>query len=851
MYTKLSKTGLAFIVCSLIACGGDENSASNTENSDTNISDDSDENSNDTIEEPDALSDILNDIIEEPDALFDTDIIEEPDALSDILNDTIEEPDALFDTDTAEEPDAENTNGFIVINEIVARSAETEDWIEFFNPSNANADVSNWSFRDSNPDHSFVFPPNTVINVGEYLIFEKDAPGSFGFGFGSNDEVYLFDDSDTLIDQTVWESGDAEENTSWGRYPNGSGDFETLLILTRGSENRNLVCNDGILDDDEFCEADNLNGETCRSQNYEEGQLACDSSCQAFDYSDCLSREDVLIRELDLQNQNVDPASLLEKYTRMAVSPFTFFRGTAHLFYYDLHAENYVENSPFSSENTNVWLQGDAHVYNFGSFDDSAGNIIYDLNDFDESTVASYLYDLSRIAVSILIVAEENDFSHSEQEDFLDLLVEDYLETLSDYVGNQDELTAFVDSENAFGLLDEFLEEVENAESREEMLQKWTENGEQLFDLEYEKLLAATPEEYAAISSSIAEYYPSLEDPFADDYFQVLDVARRIGAGTGSLGRPRYYVLIQGETDDPDDDRILDVKMQSRSAIFNYLSQAEQNVYRSHFPIGSDGCRVSTGNSALLFREDPHLGCLTFNENSFSVRERSPFKNSFDATTLTTQPRMEHFISQWAEILATGHARSDADFDENYISNDFETALTQLINDHEEFTAEIQNFAFAYHAQVQDDYDFFIEALDLQNLAIGLDISLNEIVCASDATEDWIELVNFGDSNIDLSGWTLTDDPDDINHLFLIPTGTLIAPNEHLVFIRNEENSFGFGLGNEDAVHLFTLYQAPVDLLEWENDQAPEGSSFGRIPDAIGEPQTIDTPTLGGTNIPN
>lgn len=87
-----------------------------------------------------------------------------------------------------------------------------------------------------------------------------------------------------------------------------------------------------------------------------------------------------------------------EKYDKMSLSPFRFFRGSSHLFYYDVTRIPLGFDTPRDKP---TWIQGDLHFENFGVHGNAKGEIIYDINDFDEGYLGSYLYDLIRMAVSV------------------------------------------------------------------------------------------------------------------------------------------------------------------------------------------------------------------------------------------------------------------------------------------------------------------------------------------------------------------------------------------------------------------------------------------------------------------
>ena len=96
-------------------------------------------------------------------------------------------------------------------------------------------------------------------------------------------------------------------------------------------------------------------------------------------------------------NEPLTADELHEKYCKMDVSPFVFYRGTAHLYWSDF-ADDWHLNQ-FGNRRTRTWLQGDGHAENMGAFNDQEGNLVYGLNDFDESFIGDYQYDLWRFAV--------------------------------------------------------------------------------------------------------------------------------------------------------------------------------------------------------------------------------------------------------------------------------------------------------------------------------------------------------------------------------------------------------------------------------------------------------------------
>jgi len=141
---------------------------------------------------------------------------------------------------------------------------------------------------------------------------------------------------------------------------------------------------------------------------------------------------------------------------------------------------------------TQTWIQGDAHVYNFGAFANHDGDVIYGLDDFDDAVVSDYQYDLWRLAVSLVLDTRANgNFDDSTCAKALDALVKGYLKTATDYSKGDLEREVHYTADTAGKPLRKFLQKVGRKKSRERMLKKWThlqKNGKLAFDASNPKL---------------------------------------------------------------------------------------------------------------------------------------------------------------------------------------------------------------------------------------------------------------------------------------------------------------------------------------------------------------------------
>ena len=101
-----------------------------------------------------------------------------------------------------------------------------------------------------------------------------------------------------------------------------------------------------------------------------------------------------------------EPDLVPVRHGRMMVSPFTFYRGAARIMAADL------KDTPRAG--LTVQLCGDAHLSNFGAFASPERNLLFDLNDFDETLPGPFEYDVERLAASFTIAARNNGFSKAD-----------------------------------------------------------------------------------------------------------------------------------------------------------------------------------------------------------------------------------------------------------------------------------------------------------------------------------------------------------------------------------------------------------------------------------------------------
>jgi uncharacterized protein (DUF2252 family) len=238
------------------------------------------------------------------------------------------------------------------------------------------------------------------------------------------------------------------------------------------------------------------------------------------------------------------PGELATKMSKMAVSPFAFYRGTAHLFYQDMKTQ--PTSLYCNTACTQTWLNGDLHLQNLGGFRDASGNFVYDSNDFDESYWGPYLWDLRRIAVSIILAARENGLSSSDQTQLVNDFLDSYANKMGEFHGSDNELGYRLTSSNTSGVVKDTIAQAA-AQTVSSFLSKYSSvSGGVRTLLTKSDLVAVSATDYRTITQAVASYAATIpaSKRYAASYYTVKDIRQKLGSGIGSLGRYRYYVLI-------------------------------------------------------------------------------------------------------------------------------------------------------------------------------------------------------------------------------------------------------------------------------------------------------------------
>jgi uncharacterized protein (DUF2252 family) len=384
----------------------------------------------------------------------------------------------------------------------------------------------------------------------------------------------------------------------------------------------------------------------------------------------------------------------------------------------------------FSTLLTRTFVDADMHLFNFGSFDNSLNELIYDMNDFDQVLIGDYHVDLWRTTTSLVMHMQLTHQNDNMIDDVIRKFAMKYLNTLKSFIGNDDEVTYYLSVNNSYGPIREILQDMKEKGDRKDMLAKFTyldHNHIRRFDMSLTDIEPATPARIEELEKVWPSYLLSLgtchrpgsgrsptvrwvgpwkyANTTVEEFMEVKSVAGRVNAGLGSVGQPRFFVLVEGPTSSQDDDIMLDIKREPIPEWWNFV---REDVRWANTFFRSQGHRVCVAIHALQVHVDPVIGYLEMSDGSYVVRSRSPYKGSVELDDFTQPIQYYQFSEQLATITAVNHARGDDDYNPLYIPYSFEYELAKAVGDEEDkFAESILFFARMNAKRITDDFSCY------------------------------------------------------------------------------------------------------------------------------------------------
>jgi uncharacterized protein (DUF2252 family) len=371
------------------------------------------------------------------------------------------------------------------------------------------------------------------------------------------------------------------------------------------------------------------------------------------------------------------PALLPIKWAHMAVSPFGFFRGAVPVMAADLARLPRTELM--------AQLCGDAHVQNLGAFEAPDGRLIFDINDFDETIIGPWEWDVKRMAASLVLAGREAGNSDKQCRDAVLAFARRYriwMHRFSEmpFV----ELARF----QIYREVDPVRSVLHKAERATPLrnLKKLTvlRGGRHIFREQKPTQFHVPQKEAETATASLHAYTQSLLPERAHFFrqYRVEDVVFRV-VGTGSVGL-RDYVLLMfgGAISDP---LFIQIKEEPGSAYAPYLPHSPMAAHQ--------GQRVAEGGRAMQMQSDIFLGWTSVAGRQYVVRQLRDHKAGIEEDDLNGKGLLEYAL-MCGELLSKGHARSgDACSISGYLGNN------------DKFDQAMAAFGISYANQTVKDWE--------------------------------------------------------------------------------------------------------------------------------------------------
>ncbi|MFC4128066.1 DUF2252 domain-containing protein [Nocardia rhizosphaerae] len=392
---------------------------------------------------------------------------------------------------------------------------------------------------------------------------------------------------------------------------------------------------------------------------------------------------------------------------RMAASPFTFFRGAAGLMAADLAA------GPDSGLPAQIC--GDAHAANFGLYGTQRGEIVMDINDFDETIVGPWEWDLERLAASLVLAGRESGATEDDCARAARDAARSYRRTVAElaelpflrsWTAMHDE--SILSAAQAQDLVDDFAKAAKKARKNTsaKVVAKWTEHLDDHETGISKHRFVSDPPILTPVDEQVAEAVIDGLERYAGTIresrrallarFAVADVAFRI-VGTGSVGLHSYVALLHGNDGEA---LVLQLKQANPSALAPFLPQAAPR---------HEGERVVAGARSVQSETDILLGWSTLELDRrvpVIVRQFRNLKGSIDPAGLSADD-LDDYGRLAGALLARAHARS----------LDPRVSAGYLDADDEDFETAIARFAVRYADRTEADHAELVAAVAAGRIA--------------------------------------------------------------------------------------------------------------------------------------
>ena len=421
---------------------------------------------------------------------------------------------------------------------------------------------------------------------------------------------------------------------------------------------------------------------------------------------------DILRAQDDARVQDLVPI----RYGRMSASAFAFYRGSAAIMAYDLSSQKWTPG--------HTQICGDAHLSNFGVYASPERDLVFDVNDFDETLPGPFEWDVKRLVASFVLAARDRGFKRKEARAAVQAALQAYRAAIAELaqLGTLDVWYTRIDEQILLNAVGQMVKDVGlskksvakvatanfDAARRKtsfKAAQKLTEvvDGRHQFrdDPPLLSRSVVSDADRANVYKAVSDYRATLPDDRRRliERFHLIDVALKV-VGVGSVGTRAGILLLEGR--DSSDPLVMQFKQASASVLEPYLGASRASQH---------GQRVVEGQRYMQAVSDIFLGWVRGDGGrDFYIRQLHDMKGSVDIETV--QPAgLIAYARLCGATLARAHARGGD-----------VVAIDAYIGTDTTFIEALVEFAAIYADQAEQDYGQLQQAITAGTVAVAAGI---------------------------------------------------------------------------------------------------------------------------------
>jgi len=407
------------------------------------------------------------------------------------------------------------------------------------------------------------------------------------------------------------------------------------------------------------------------------------------------------------EQMRAQPKAWTGKFRKMSAGAFPFYRGSAVVYYTDLAGE---AADPFvTKESSRVWIQGDLHADNFGTYLDSDGRLIFNVNDFDEAYVGPYTWDVRRLAASMALIGYDKSLSDGQIRQLLTDLVDSYTTQVKRFTDRQDNKSFALTLDNAHGVTLDVLRSARE-QTRAALLDDVTviADGDRKF--KRNKIFSDVKDETrGALDAAFKNYLQTIPQQVRqpESAYRIKDAVATQGFGIGSAGQRMYSLLLEGADQTLDNDVVLSLKESRVSAVA--IASKDQTI-KDYFKNEGQRSAVSRRSLQAPFI-DPWLGYTELNGAGVLVSEASPYGASPEWFDINDFDELKDVVKDLGRVVAKMHCITADDDDQKLVSRSTDKAIqASFAGKEQQFATAVADWSQTYAQRARDDHRLFADA---------------------------------------------------------------------------------------------------------------------------------------------